>query len=319
MSHRVSDHRRVRTLLFVAILLIGLVPVGVASADGHRTSTRTEVSFTSTPVEIIDEGEEWVDEAGTYHFTGEVSREVVEGDINGEAIVTIDGEFVPGPGCTPDDEECMEGQFSAWGSVVITDENGAWDGKFLIANIFEPDEEPFSFGKAILAGRGGNAGMSLVVDITFSDDEEDDTAYFDGFIMSMAKPTFGINMHTQLCASESSNTMYGAFLSHGAIESSGGAWGDFFSGGTMWTHRYGLFGEVGFSDDYGSLTIQFLGTAQDNWQTSVGWGHWVIVDGTGAYEHLNGHGKMTGSAGEFEQCSLGWGVRLQFIGQTHMN
>ena len=305
-------------ILLTCVLLLGLVPIGVATADNHRTSTRTEIEFTSTPVEILVPGEEWVDEAGIYHFTGEVSREVVEGDINGELIVTFNGDFVPGPNCDPDaTEECFEGEFSAWGEIVITDENGTWEGKFLIAESFLQGEEPSSFGKAILAGRGGNAGKSLVLDLTFGDDE-DEIAYLSGFMLTMAMPAQGVNMNTQLCFTEE-ETAYGAFYSTGAIESSGAASGWFFSGGSMWTHNYGLFGETTFTDDHGSLTIQFLGTAQDTVETSVGWGHWVIVDGTGAYANVNGNGKVTGYAGEFEQCSPGFGVWLQYIGQVHMN
>lgn len=303
-------------LLFVFILLLGLLPAGVATADNHRTSTRTPVSFTSTPVEILEPGEEWVDAAGIYHFRGEVSREIAEGDINGEVIVTFDGDFVPAPGCDPD-EECSEGEFSSWGTAVFTDENGTWDGKFLIYGAFSSDEEPFFFGKATLAGRGGNAGKSIVADIAFGDDE-DETAYFDGFMLTMAKPSFGVNLQVQVCFTED-EVGYGAFLSYGAVESSGAASAMFFSGGSMWTHTYGLFGEVTIHDDNGSLTLQFVGTSQDNWQTSVGWGHWVIVDGTGAYEGYNGHGKISGHAGEFSQCSSGFGVWLQGLGQIHKN
>lgn len=301
------------------MLLLGMLPVGVVTADNHQTSTRTDIEFTSTPAEILVPGEEWIDEAGIGHLRGEVSREIVEGDINGELILTFDGDFIPGPSCVPEDlDNCFEGEFSAWGTAVITDENGTWEGKFVIAFRFFEGEEPYSFGRAILVGHGGNAGKSIVVEIAFGEDEEDETAYFTGFMLTMAVPSLGVNMHTQMCFTEE-ETAYGAFHSTGAIESSGAAGGEFFTGGHWWTHTYGLSGEVVFTDDHGSFTIQLLGTAQDNWQTSVGWGHWVIVDGTGAYEHANGHGKLTGYAGEFAQCSSGFGVWLQFLGQVHFN
>ena len=318
MTLRLLARSRTRTLVLACILILGMLPVGAVTADSHRTSTRTDISFTSIQDEILIPGEEWQDAAGIYHLRGEVSREIVEGDINGELILTLDGDFIPSPNCDPDDpENCFEGEFSAWGTAVITDENGSWDGKFIVVFGFSLDEGEYSFGKAILAGRGGNAGKSIVVDITFGDDEEE-TAYFTGFMLTMAKPSFGVNMHTQLCFTEE-ETAYGAFVAKGAIKSSGAASGEFFTGGHWWTHTYGLYGEVVFTDDYGSLTIQFLGTAQDNWQTSVGWGHWVIVDGTGDYENVNGHGKVSGNAGEFAQCAEGWGVWLQFIGRMHMN
>ena len=310
---------RTRALLFACILILGMLPVGVATADNHRTSTRTEIEFTSTPDEILVAGEEWTDEAGISHIRGEVSREIIEGDINGELILTFDGDFIPGPNCDPDDpENCFEGEFTGWGTAVITDENGTWEGKFVIAFSFFEGEEPNSFGEVVLIGRGGNAGKSIYAEISFSEDEEDDTAYFTGFVLTMAVPSFGVNMHTQLCGTDDGG-LYGAFHSTGAIESSGGASGEFFSGGHWWTHTYGLLGRLQFTDDHGSMTIQFTGTAQDTWQSSVGWGHWIIVDGTGAYENANGHGKVNGYAGEFAQCSNGWGVWLQFLGQTHFN
>ncbi len=307
-----------RLLLFACILLIGLLPVGVATADSHHTSTRTPISFVSTPVEILVPGEEWVDEAGIFHFRGEVGREAVTGDITGEAIVTFNGDFAPGPSCDPNNPDaCTEGEFSGWGSVVITDLNGAWDGDFLFIESFFAGEEPFSFGKVVFAGRGGNAGKSIVADITLT--EESDAASFNGVMLTMGAPAFGVNMHTQLCLNEETFESTGAFTSTGGLETYGAATGEFFNGGVEWTHRYGLFGELIFTDAWGSFTIQFLGEAQDHPQSSVGWGHWMIVEGTGAYAELYGRGKVTGAAMEHLQCASGFGIHLQFLGDVHSN
>lgn len=317
--------RRARSLLFAFILLLGLLPVGAVTADGHHTATRTEISFTSTPVEILVPGEESVDEAGVFRFRGEVSREEVTGDITGEAIVTFNGDFVPSPDCDPDDpDNCFEGSFSGWGSVVIleeteTEENIAWEGDFLFIESFFEGEEPFMFGKIVLAGRGDNAGKSIVADITFSEDEEEEVAIFTGVMLTMAVPAFGINMSTQLCFNEETFETTGAFLSNGMLESYGGASGEFFTGGHEWTHRYGLYGELTFTDEWGSMTIEFLGEAQDHPESSVGWGHFVIVGGTGAYAELYGRGKITGALAEYMQCDSGFGVRFQLVGEGHFN
>lgn len=278
-------------------------------------------------------GEESVDEAGVYRSRGEVARDEVTGDITGEAIITFNGDFVPSPDCDPDDlDNCFEGEFTGWGTVVITetvetdeDENGveesggSWEGDFLFAFAFFEGEEPFMFGKLVLAGRGDNAGKSIVADISFPEDQEDDAAYFDGILLTMAPPAFGLNMSTQVCFNEETFEAGGAFLSNGTIESYGSATGEFFTGGHEWTHRYGLYGELTFTDEWGSMTIQFLGEAQDHPESSVGWGHFVIVGGTGAYAELYGRGKITGAAAEYMQCDSGFGVRFQLIGEGHFN
>lgn len=302
------------------VLLMGLTPVGVVMADNHRTATRTDISFVSTPVEVLTPGEESVDEAGVYRSRGEVQRDVVTGDITGEAIITFNGDFIPSPNCASDDlDNCFEGEFSGWGTVVITDENGSWDGDFLIAFAFLEGEEPFMFSKIVLAGRGGNAGKSIVADISFPEDSEEDIAIFNGVMLTMAVPAFGLNMSTQLCFDEETFETAGAFLSNGTLESYGGATGEFFNGGHQWTHRYGLYGELTFTDGRGSMTVQFMGEAQDHPQSSVGWGHFVIVGGTGAYAELYGRGKITAAATEYLQCDSGFGVRLQLTGEGHFN
>lgn len=318
MSHRQS-RRRLRVLLVTFVLLLGLAPVGVATAANHHTSSRTEISFTSTPVEILVPGEETYDESGVGHFRGEVVRDEVTGDISGEAIITFNGDFVPGPSCDPANlDTCFEGEFSSWGSVVITDENGVWEGDFLMMESFFEGEEPSSFSKIILAGRGGNAGKSIVADITFP--EEGDAAIFTGTLLTVGAPAFGLNMLSQTCFNPETFGLSGAFISSGAVESSGSATVDIFEeGGSEGTYRYGLFVQLTFTNDLGSMTIQLLGETQDHAETHVGWGHWLIVGGTGAYAELYGHGKVSGYGGNFPQCDSGYGVQFQFLGDAHFN
>jgi hypothetical protein len=261
-----------------------------------------------------------VDEAGIAHVRGEVSRQAVTGDITGEATVTFNGDFVPGPNCNPDDpDNCFEGELSTWGSVVITDENGTWRGNFLFAETFFGGDDRFTFGELVLAGSGGNAGKSIVTDITFSEDGEDDAAVLNGVMLTMAVPAFTTYMTTELCFSEDAVTIAGAFTSTGAIDTYGTTNARFVSGGSASTHRYGLFGEVIFTDETGSFTVQFLGESQDHPESSTAWGHWVIVGGTEAYAELFGHGKVTGAAMENLQCESGFGARLQFRGDMHFN
>lgn len=310
---------RARGLLFAFVLLLGLLPIGAVTADSHHTATMTDISFTSMPVELITPGAEWVDEEGTYHFENEVTREMVDGDINGELIATTSGTFTPGPSCDPDDpENCFEGEFTLWAAIVLTDENGVWEGDALIVQSFFEDDESFSFGKLALTGRGGNAGKSIIADLTLSEDDEEEAVFVDGYMLTMASPQFGVNMHTQICFGEE-DLGYGAFVSTGAIETSGPASGMFISGGSFLTPRYGLYGETTFNDDMGSITIEFVGLALDHPETSVGWGHWVITDATGVYENVYGHGRVTGYAGDFPQCESGFGVWLQYLGQVHFN
>lgn len=310
--------RRMRSLLFTCILLLGLVPLGVATAA--QDSSRTEISFVSTPVEILVPGEETFGEDGVGRFRGEVARDEVTGDITGEAIITFNNDFIPGPNCDPEDlDNCFEGEFSGWGSVEITDENGTWDGDFVIAFAFFEGEEPFTLGKILLTGRGGNAGKVIMADITFPEDEEDDSAIFNGVMLTMGAPASGVNMNTQLCFNEETFEAAGAFTSTGAIESYGAATGEFFSTGGQWTHRYGLYGELTFTDEWGSMTIEFVGEAQDHPMSSVGFGRWIVVEGTGAYAETYGYGGITGSAGDYMQCDSGSGVHLQLLGDVHTN
>lgn len=319
MSMKRSGNR-VRSLMIAFVLLLGLMPVGAVLAADNHTSSRTDIEFTTTPVEVLEPGEEWVDEAGHGHFRGMVERDEVTGDITGEAIITTNGDFVPGPSCVPGDiNNCFEGEFSGWGSIVITDQNGTWTGDYLLVENFLEGEEPFAFGKVILAGKGGNAGKSIVADLGYPEDGDEDAVILTGTLSTLGVPATGINMHTQLCLNPETFELAGAFTSTGAIESSGSSTSLFIEGGTQWTDQYGLYVELVFTDDHGSMTIQLLGQTQDTATTHVGWGQFVIVGGTGAYADLYGQGNVTGYGGEFLQCEAGYGVHFQLLGNAHLN
>lgn len=313
MISRLRGRGRTRLVLLASIFLLGLLPFGAATANSHRTATRTAITFDAPFVDAVMNAEFTVDDAGIVRVRDQNAQVGVSGDINGTANITFSADFVPDASCDPDDlENCADGWLTGWAAVEISDEAGRWDGTLTFE---DSDFENGNYGKLILAGRGGNTGKSIVTDISLNDDG---TATFDGFLLTMAKPSFGINLHTQVCFDEVWDA-WGAFISTGAIESSGAAKAQFAATDGPWTYRYGVYGTATFTDDLGSITIELTAMAQDNAETKVDWGHWVISSGTGAYENAYGHGKVTGYVGDFAQCSLGQGVWLQYLGQVHFN
>lgn len=307
--------RRATRLMLCLALLAGVVPFGIASADGHE-ATWTDITFTSTTVETVEEGESWVDEAGIFHIRGNIFNDVIAGDLTGSAVVHFNLDFQPAQECGPDDEVCP-GYSSFWGSIEITDENGRWAGDFM-QNISDVPDEEFMFSSVVLRGLGGNAGKSIVAEF-LGTDEEEGTITVGGRLMTMATPIMGINLSTQLCFQEDFTTT-GGFHGTGAIESSGSASGDFAPAGARWTHNYGLWGTTTLTDGNGSVTIVFGGNAVDvGVEHSNAWGHFVIVEGTGDYEGLFGHGRTIATAGAADVCALGGGVFVSYVGEAHYN
>lgn len=307
---------RPRTLLLAFVLLLGLLPLGAVTADNQRTASRTEISFDASLLGAMMDADGWIDAAGILRVRDQAAQGAVTGDIEGNAEVTFNADIVPGAGCDLNDLlSCSGGWLTGWGSAVITNETGTWEGDFIIEAELTGGLPDIS-GKLIMAGRGGNAGTSIVTDISLG--ETGDSASFEGFLLTMAQPAFGINLQSQVCFDEAF-VGYGAFIASGAIESSGAARATFDASDGPWTYRYGVAGEATFTDENGSLDIEFTAMAQDSATTKVDWGHWVITGGTGAYEHAYGHGKVTGYVGDFAQCSLGQGVWLQYLGDVHFN
>jgi hypothetical protein len=296
-------------------LVLSVMPLATLAAS-HHTATRTPVVFTSTVVEVLDPGEEWVDEAGIFHIRGSVQREDVTGDITGTAIVTFNVDFQSIGECT---EESCFGYSTAWAHVEVTTEGGGWEGTYVSISQDVPGEEFFA-DSLVLQGYGANAGMSIVAQ-SIAGDEESIT--FEGVLSTIATPVVGLNTTVQLCADPNDFSFAGGFLSRGAVEGSGGATGEFLVAGTEWTHRYAVAGTVTLTDAYGTVTIAFTSGAQDvatfTTFASHVWGHFVIVDGSGAYTELYGHGRLVGTASDDATCASGFGVGLSLIGEAHFN
>jgi len=294
-------------------LLLGIMPL-TALASSHHTATRTPVAFTSTVIEVIDPGEEWVDEAGIYHLRGQVQIEEVTGDITGTATLTVNVDSQPLGECT--DEVCYS-YSTVWVHVVIATEGGGWEGTYISESQDLPGEEFFA-DYVVLQGRGANAGMDIVAS---SVDGGPDFLAFEGTLSTMATPMLGLNTNVQLCADQDFN-FAGGYISSGALEGSGGATAEFLVAGTEFTHHYALAGLLTLSDAHGSVTLTWAGDALDldlvTSFVSHTWGHFVVVEGTGAYADLFGHGRIVATAGD-AGCASGFGVRLSLIGEAHVN
>lgn len=293
-------------------LLLGVMPV-TAFAD-HHTATRTPIAFTSTVIEELDPGEQWVDEAGIFHIRGLVQAEEITGDFTGAVLVTVNVDSQPLGECT---EESCYTYTTVWVQVEIATEGGGWEGTYISNGQDLPGEE-FFVDYLVLQGRGANAGLDIVASTV---DGGADFLAFEGMLTSMATPLQGLQSNVQLCADQDFN-FAGGFLSSGAIEGSGGATGEFLVAGTEWTHQYALGGLLTLSDAHGSVTLTWTGDAIDlaspTWFVSHAWGHFVIIEGTGDYAELYGHGRIVASAGD-AGCGSGFGVRLNLTGEAHYN
>jgi hypothetical protein len=287
-------------------LLAAVFPLS-ASAD---EATRTTAGFTSTVVEVVEPGEEWVDDAGIFHLRGEVSLEEVSGDIAGMAVVTVNVDFLAPGECT---EESCPGYTEVWGTVKITDENGWWEGRWIQSLSDMPDDEYFTSSIA-LHGRGGNAGMSFFGQFTGG---EEDSVTIEGTLSTMATPIENLILNVTVCFSEAG--ALGNYLGAGAVDGFGQAEALFYGAGLEWTHTYNLFGAVELSDETGSFIIGFVAGAQDSGFLSHGFGSFVVVEGTGDYAELYGSGRIVGSAILLPQCEGGVGARLSLIGEAHYN
>lgn len=295
-------------MVMVIALLLSVAPFS-ALADSHVAS-RTPVTFTSTVVAEIDPGEQSVDEAGIFHVRGLVDQEDISGDITGTAIVTVNVDFLAVGECT---EESCPGYTEVWGTVEITDEAGRWEGYWIQSRSDVPGDE-YAFSAIFLRGLGGNAGKTIYGEFT---DETEGSVTIEGVLSTMAAPTRGLNLRTDLCFEE--QAAVGNFLGEGLMEEFGHAEAQFYGSGSPWTHTYNLAGIVTLTDAYGSVTLAWVGGAQDNGLASHGFGNFMILDGTGAYAELYGHGRITGTALEMASCEFGYGARIYFYGEAHSN
>lgn len=302
--------RRAAWLTMLVAILVGAIPFS-ASASSHHTATRAPVSFTSTVVEVVDPGEEWVDKAGIYHLRGLVTSEEVSGDISGTAVSTEnDDVFAPGA-CT--DESCPH-YGEVWGTVEITDENGWWVGRWMLSYSTVPDDEYF-FTSVALHGRGGYAGMNFFGEFT---DLAEGSVTIEGTLATMALPVEALAINATVCFTET-GAAGGSYLGTGAVDGFGQAEAVFIGAGGPWTHTYNLFGAIELSDESGSFTVGFVGGGKDNGFVSHGFGNFVVLEGTGEYTELYGAGRVIVSAIQLPQCESGDGARLSLIGEAHYN
>ncbi|CAN5740289.1 hypothetical protein BH23CHL2_BH23CHL2_30080 [soil metagenome] len=308
-------YRRTVWLAMLVALFGGMIPFS-AAASSHHTATRTEVTFTSTVVEVLNEGEEWVDEAGIFHFRGFEQIEEVTGDISGTVIINFNGDFEPVGECT---EDACPAYFSFWGRVEVTGEDGGWVGTYVSFGSDVPGEEFFA-DSLVLRGTGGNAHNSIVAQSTGGDES---SITFEGILSTMATPMVALNSSVRLCADPEDFSFGGSYLSSGAIEGHGGATGEFLVGGGPWTHTYAVAGTLTLSDEHGTVTIGFGGGVQDtaspNIFASHAFGHFVILGGTGDYAELYGSGRLIAAASDGSTCASGFGVNLSLVGEAHYN
>lgn len=289
-------------LVLALAVLAGLIPMGAALGD-HTVASRTEVTFATTDVEVLDPGEEWVDEAGIYHRRGEVETNDVTGDLTGTAEVVINI-----------DANEAEGWQTAWGTFTMADETGSWTGRWL-NNVTVVEDEVFESGFMMLSGRGGYAGMTIAGGITL---DEENNATIEGVLQTMALPTAGLTMSQDLCFQED-GSISGGFFANGAVATSGSSQAAFEASGGIWTHTYNLFGIMTFADEHGSFAVAFLGGAQDGETYSGSWGPFTILGGDGAYAELYGQGRAVMTAMVSETCATGVGFRLSYVGIAHFN
>lgn len=307
--------RHHRLLVLTLALFLSLTPI-LALASSHHTATRTDVAFTSTIVEVIEPVDEWADAQGGFHFRDLVQIEELTGDITGTVTITLDGDFEPAGECT---EDACPGFFSVWGVVEIEGEDGGWYGTFVSISSDVPGEE-FTADAVVLRGRGDNADKSIYAE---SVDEDETSISFEGVMSTLATPLVNFNTNVHLCADPETFAFNGGYLSAGAIEGNGAATGDFLVSGSETTYRYAVAGMLTLTDGQGSVTIALAGTVQDvitqEFFVSNFWGQYLILEGTGDYAELFGHGRMIGSAGNNTTCAAGFGIDTQLLGEAHYN
>lgn len=314
MKTRILQRRSLSIGMLIA-LLVSMVPF--AGTAGNHEATRTPVTFTSTYVDLVDPGDEWIDAAGIHHFRGAVQQEEASGDISGMVTITFNGDFEPVGECT---EDSCQGYFSAWAEIQVTGEEGGWKGTYVQLSS-DVEGEGFHVDRLILRGTGANAHRSIYAESVGGDEN---SITFEGVLSTMALPVVGLNTRVQVCADPEDFSFAGGYLSRGAIEGAGSATLDPLVAGGPWTHTYAVAGTVTLTDEHGSVTIVFGGGAQDNYtevfQASHFWGHFMILEGTGAYAELYGNGRVIGTAGGPDStCASGFGVNLSMIGEAHYN
>ena len=306
--HRVRHPHRLNRLLITLVLVAGLLPAAVSAQDDGAGGPLTPVSVTSTIVEVLDPGQEWTDAEGNFHLRGEVTLEEFTGDIEGMATITFNGDAVITGECN--EEEC-EGVFHAYATIDVVTENGSWDGHVgFVSDFFDDEEGPGEIlARALLVGRGENGGKVMLFDTIIMGGEDEDVVTLTGQMLTLSKPIGGVTLNYSACFS-GPDTVSGGWIGHGQAEDSGSVSASFTAVGAPTTAL--VFGEVTFTGARGTINGMFMNAASNQYTI----GHFVLLGGTGDYEHLYGYGKVIETIQTGGPCANGAGPQGTWIGQA---
>lgn len=286
-------------------MLLGILPLAgsVSAADGGSAAAPVDITFTITTIESISDGEFTGDDAN-FSIRNSSTSEAVEGDITGTAIITLDGDFHAAGECT--DEACP-GNIDGWEDVEITDEAGSWEGTIA----FQIDDVAGTeLGKVFLVGRGGNAGKAIVGDQTYSE-EIDNSVIINGQMVTMTKPSQGVKIYYDGCFIPPAQTG-GAMLMTVGGQDDAGSWAADYP---ILIPGHATFGESTITTARG--TVDSVLMLESNGSTRNG--YFMLLGGTGEYEHLYGFGIVRTSAYESGHCPDAAGAGGYWIGQTFAN
>lgn len=288
------NRRRLARLSLAIALIIGALPFVTPVAAQDAESPLAPVTLTFTIVEEPDPGIEWMDAEGNFHFRGGIEIDTVSGAIEGDATLKFDG-----------DGMLTEGLTYLTVTLDITDENGGWDGYAGLTMVDEYEEQ--SVG-AMLIGRGGNAGKVIAIDTIVM--EEEGTITLSGQMLTMERPTIGVNFNYDLCFT-GPDSASGGFLAYAPYSDAGAASAEFQAVGAPAPRV--IVGNLTFQTERGTLNAMLVETNAEG--TPHNFGYMMLMGGTGDYANLYGwgHTKETVSFGEDGGCA---GPSGKFIGEA---
>lgn len=300
-----TQHKRRRTVRLAAILtmLLGIFPLAGTVSAAHTDNGPVDVSFSVTTVETIDEGISWT-EGNNFYLRDSITAESVAGDIQGTAVISMDGQFIAAEGCN--DDACP-GYTDAWSTIEVTTEAGTWDGfmAFQIDDLVVSEN-----GNVFLIGRGGNAGKAFAGSLVFST-EVASSVDVTGQMVTMAKPSQGVRMFYDGCFIPPAGTGGAMLMTVGDQNDSG-----------SWSADYPLlipgamtFGQSTITTERG--TVDSLLMLESNSSTRNG--YFMLTGGTGEYEHLYGFGIVRTAAYDSAHCPDSSGAGGYWIGQAYAN
>lgn len=289
------NRRRLARLSLAIALIVGALPFVTPVAAQEADGPLTPVTITFTTVEETDPGQEWADAEGNFHFRGGVEVDTVSGAIEGDATLTMDDDFI-----------VSEGAFHLTVTVNITTENGSWDGYAALSSAADSEDAPSA--RAMLIGRGENAGKVIALDTVTGQDETSIT--FSGQMLTMGKPVVGVNLNYDLCFT-GPDSAAGGFISYAPHSDSGSVSATFNAVGAPAPRV--IVGDLTFQSERGTLNAMIVEAAHEG--TSQNYGYFMLMGGTGDYADLYGwgHTHETVSFGEDGGCA---GPSGNFIGEA---